>query len=195
MRRSNPKSHRGAINPGADPIGDSTSHPMAPSIYHIRAMLDGLDQVATDMERKWGVGRLRLLVSDFLRAKFDAQKDKLDAAIDSDRETLVRIQVEGMKRAWATLDKTAREAGHQGLSPEVWECVLPSTGEVISIVHTEAEAQHICRACRVFTLAEIGQLIEGLGETVLAAKSIFPGATITAVREPMDWEHGDEMPF
>ena len=32
-----------------------------------------LDQVALGMERKWGAGRLRLLVSDFLRAKFDEQ--------------------------------------------------------------------------------------------------------------------------
>jgi len=168
---------------------------MAPSVYHIRAMLDGLDQVATAMERKWGVGRLRLLVSDFLRAKFDAQKDKLDAAIDTDREAYVRVQVEGMKRAWSALDKSASEAGHQRLSPQVWECLLPTTGEVVAIVHTEAEAQHICRDCRVFTLDEIGQVIEGLGETVLAAKSIFPGAAITAVREPIVWEHGDEMPF
>ena len=65
---------------------DPTLDPLALSEYAIRAIIDGLDQVAVEMERKWGVGRLRLLVSDLLRAKFDAQKDKLDAAIATNQE-------------------------------------------------------------------------------------------------------------
>ena len=175
-----------------DPVID----PGAPSDYAIRAILDGLDQVAVGMERKWGVGRLRLLVSDFLRAKFDAQKDKLDAAINTNREQYVRAQAEGMKRAWAALDRAATEAGASPLLPEVWECLLPSSGEVVSIVRTEAEAHHVCRECRVFTLGEIGRLIEALGETVLEAKRVFPGATVSRIGKPeMDWEKGDDIPF
>ena len=95
---------------------DPTADPLAPSEYAIRAIIDGLDQVAVEMERKWGVGRLRLLVSDLLRAKFDAQKDKLDAAIATNQEHYIRAQAEGMKRAWAALDKAASEAGHRPLS-------------------------------------------------------------------------------
>ncbi|MDA1133256.1 MAG: hypothetical protein O2905_08575, partial [Proteobacteria bacterium] len=72
---------------------------MAPSDYAIRAILDGLDHLALDMERKWGVDRLRLLVADPLRARFDAQKDKLDAAVVANEERYVRAQAEGMKRA------------------------------------------------------------------------------------------------
>jgi hypothetical protein len=34
----------------------------------------------------------------------------------------------------------------------------------------------------VFTLAEIGRLIEGLGSAVLEAKRVFPGAAVTAIR-------------
>src|SRR5512134_156969 len=94
--------------------------PQAPSEYAIRAIIDGLDQVACEMERKWGVGRLRLLVGDLLRAKFDAQKDKLEAAIVTNRETYIRAQAEGMKRAWTALDKAASEAGYAPLSPKVW---------------------------------------------------------------------------
>jgi hypothetical protein len=48
----------------------------------------------------------------------------------------------------------------------------------------------------VFTLAEIGRLIEGLGRIVLEAKQVFPGAAVTAVRPPkIDWQKGDEIPF
>ena len=65
---------------------DPATDPQAPSDYAIGAIIDGLDQVAVEMERKWGVGRLRFLVSDLLRARFDAQKAKLEAAIATNRE-------------------------------------------------------------------------------------------------------------
>jgi len=38
-----------------------------------RSVIDGVDHVAVEMERKWGVGRLRLLVDDDLRQRFDQQ--------------------------------------------------------------------------------------------------------------------------
>ena len=147
---------------------------MSSSAYRIQAMVDGLDQVALAMERKWGVGRLRLLVSDFLRAKFDEQKDRLDAAIRSGEERYVTAQVEGMKRAWAALDRAAHDAGEQPLAPEVWECVLPSTGEVVSFVRTAVEAHHVARECRVFTTDEIAVLIEAVGDGVLDMKTEVP---------------------
>ncbi|MGE0753318.1 MAG: hypothetical protein AB7K64_22315 [Variibacter sp.] len=176
-----------------DPVTDA----MAPSAYRIRSMVDGLDQVACDMERKWGVGRLRLLVSDFLRAKFDEQKDRLDAALRSGEERFVSTQVEGMRRAWTALDRAAHETGASPLAPQVWECVLPSTGEIISLVRSEDEAHHVAREGRVFTVAEVAILIEALGDGVLTIKQKFPGAAVTGIRRkaPVDWERGDEIPF
>ena len=52
-------------------LGSIARDPSAPPELVLRAALDGVDAVATAMERKWGVGRLRLLVSDDLRARFD----------------------------------------------------------------------------------------------------------------------------
>ncbi len=185
MTRARSRSPVAAVDPARDP--------MAPSDYVICAILD---RAAHEMERKWGVGRLRLLVSDLLRAKLGAQKDKLDAAIETNRERCVRAQAEGMKRAWAALDHAATEDGHTPLSPEVWECVLPGSGEVVSITRTEAEAHHVCRECRVFTLDEIAILIEALGETVIEVKRVFPGASVQRIAKPaIDWEKGDELPF
>jgi len=165
--------------------------------YRIQAMVEGLDQVAVTMERKWGVGRLRLLVSDLLRAKFDEQKDRLDQAIADNHEGYVRIHAEGMRRGWEALDRSAREAGASPLAPQVWECVLPDTGEIVSLVRTEAEAHHVACEGRVFTVAEIARLIAGLGDAVLEAKKQFPGAAITAIRRKRaaDWSRGDDVPF
>jgi hypothetical protein len=79
---------------------------------------------------------------------------------------------------------------------------LPS-GEVVAIVRTEAEAQHVCRDCEVYTLAEIGQLIARLGKGIRQVKTFYPGATVAEIRDrespplvttPIP-EGGDEIPF
>jgi hypothetical protein len=49
---------------------------------------------------------------------------------------------------------------------------------------------------RVFSLEEMGWLIEELGPTVLEAKRVFPGAMVTGIRKPeIDWQKGDDLPF
>ena len=40
----------------------------------MKATIDGVDHVACEMEQKWGVGRLRLLVNDNLRQRFDERR-------------------------------------------------------------------------------------------------------------------------
>jgi hypothetical protein len=137
----------------------SASGSLVPSAYRIHALVEHVDQVALAMERKWGIDRLRLLVPAELRAKFDAQKDRLDVAIASNNEDLIRIHAEGMQRAWEALDRAASEVGHGPLVPEVWECKLLETGEIVSLVRTEAEAHLVVQARRVFTVAQIATLI------------------------------------
>jgi hypothetical protein len=178
---------------------DLSRDPMAPSELVIKAILDGVDETARQMERKWGVGRLRLLVPDALRIRFDAQKAKLDAAIAADQGSYIRAQAEGMRRAWLALDRAATEAGAEPIAPEVWECVLPSTGEVVSIVRTQAEAHHVARESEVWTVAEIAVLIERLGDDVRQVKRTFPGSAVIEVRDrdpPVtDWDKGMTCPF
>lgn len=161
-----------------------------------QAALDALDHVAAGMERKWGVGRLRLLVDDGLRVRFDAQKEKLDAAIASGEPAYLLAHAQGMRRAWLALDQTAEAAGAAPLAPEVWECVLPSSGEVVALVRTETEAHHLARDRRVFTVAEVACLIEALGEGLLQVKAAYPGAALAEVRRhPAETEQADVPPL
>ena len=61
----------------------------------------------------------------------------------------------------------------------------------MSLVRTEAEAHHVARECRVFTVAEVAILIETLGDGVLGVKHSFPGATVTGIRRKA--RHGSEL--
>lgn len=179
---------------------------MAPDHYKKRSLTEGLDHLAKQMETKWGVDRLPLLVSDQLRAAFYQQKDLLNEALTSGDLALIDIQVGGMKRAWEALDQAATQSGQPILSADIWEVKLPVSGRVVAFVKTSAEAQAIARPdLETWTVSEIAQLIDGMDENVRAVKQLFPGAEVTAItkketpsqtdEKPFDWSKGDEIPF
>lgn len=158
--------------------------------------LETLDHVAAEMERLWGIGRLRLLVSDFLRLKFDAQAEKLNTAIEQNTPEFISIQAEGMRKAWLALDKAAREAGHRPLDPNVWEAFLPTAGIAVAIVRTEAEAHAVAKDRIVFTVVEIGQWLEKIPEAVDQVKRKHPGVLLSLNKpKAFDWKKGDSIPF
>lgn len=170
----------------------------APADPIYQGSIDALDADASAFERKWGIGRLRLIVGDILRTKFDAQRVKLDRALQADDSDAIVTHADAMRRAWAALDKAATDARQVPLAPEVWECLLPSTGELVAIVRTEAEAHHATHHQRTYTLAEIATLLDGLPDAVHALKAMFPGAKVVEVRktaDDFDWKRGDEIPF
>src|SRR3712207_2542828 len=163
-----------------------------------RSMIDGVDELAHRMERKWGVDRLRLLVSDDLRHRFDRQRFKLNAAITSGDHDALATECARMRKALETLDAAAEAIGAEPIAPEVWEVALPD-GTVAAVVRTTADAHHVVgdgRLKRVYTLAEVANLIHACPE-VIKAKDTFPGAEVVAVRSRPDPLEGldDEIPF
>jgi hypothetical protein len=150
-----------------------------------RAELDGLDFLAANMEAKWGIGRLRLLVSTELREKFDRQRLKLAMAIRQGGLEDVKREAPRMAAAWRALDRAATEAGAANIDPDVIEIALPS-GMVCAIVRDLADARAVQatadgRRMVVHSHDEIGRLIAGL-PGLIQAKVSFPGASVEAVR-------------
>lgn len=171
-----------------------------------RSHIDAADQACVDMGRKWGEGRLRLVISTELREKFDRQWMLFNEAIKFGDLEAVKIQSARMVRAWAAADREATGLGVQPLSPEVWETTTPD-GEVLAIVKTRDEASKVIaegRAVRVVTLDEIGNLLGKHFGQVLNVLAAFEGARVVAIREPAPinlvdaFDHrggGDELSF
>lgn len=159
---------------------------MSVALYdEIRAHLDGVDHVAREMEAKWGVGRLRLLVATDMRVRFDTQARLLDEAVRDVDLGGVRQHAPAMLRAWQALDALATQAGAAPLSPDWWETATDD-GEVIAITRTSAEAAAIVRenrAMQVWTLDEIGRVLGNIPGLLPEAKRVWPGATVVAIRE------------
>ena len=155
---------------------------------YARSFIDGVDKLAIDMERKWGVDRLRLLVGQELRNKFDNQRLKFNHALNHGDLEEVKLQTKRMANAWHALDRAAAEAGEEPISTDVWEYTL-ADGSVLAVVrddeavrHLKAEGRHVM----VYGLAEIAMLINGYGEALQAVKKEFPGAQVTKVTRPDD---------
>jgi len=130
-----------------------------------RAALDEADALAIELERKWGCGRLRLVVPPELRARFDRQRWKLlQAQWHGGLDDVVR-EAGRMARAWRALDAAAEAAGASPLSPEVWELALPD-GLVVALTRSRAEAHHVAddpRFVVTYTLDDVARLIEQHG--------------------------------
>ena len=156
-----------------------------------RAALDGVEQLAIDMANKWGVGRLRLLVNDELRERFDRQRYKLAAAIQGGDLASVKEEAARMARAWHTLDCTAMDAGAQPLAPDIWEATLDD-GTVLAIVREPWDAGTLRpegRKVVVYTLDEVAKILSGYADFT-RIKIQWPGAEVTVVRhhvpDPLD---------
>jgi hypothetical protein len=148
-----------------------------------QAEVDDLDLVAIEMERKWGAGRLRLLVDTVLREKFDRQRYLVNQALWHGQLEDVITQARRMVKAWQALDKAAEAAGRAQLDTQVWEVALPD-GAVAAIVRDPHQAGKVAaenRQVRVYTLEEIGHLIHNFPE-LSKAKIVFPGASVEKVR-------------
>lgn len=196
-----------AVRPMADERSWARTHGT-----HIagRAYVDGADQTAAEMEAKWGVDRLRLLVGPELREKFDRQRYLFNQAIWHGELEQVRTEANRMVNAWLALDRAATAAGKQALSPQVWEVPVSDPGMaddptraayVVAIVPDDATAHHVITEGRkvvVYTLEEIGRFL-ALYPDIAKAKQVFPGATVTAVRrsvnDPLSSVHDTSAPL
>lgn len=160
----------------APPLGGLS----ATDFLSIEADIARHDHVAAAMERKWGVGRLPLLVDAEWRDRFVTQRRRLNDAVWRGDVANARQEAAAMERGWIKLDELATAAGHLPLDPVVWETITPD-GEVVAIVRTNAEAAAVTRdgrAMQVWTLAEIGKVIGHYAETAGAVKAHFPGAVV-----------------
>ena len=149
----------------------------------VGALLTGLDLTAREIERKWGAERLRLLVSDDLREKFDRQKYLLRQAQYEGTVADVEEQVRRMRNAYAALDKAATAAGMDAIDPAVWEGTLEN-GKVVAIVRDERDVQLVAskieRGVIVWSMADVLRLIEAQS-FANDIKEKFPGSKITAI--------------
>ena len=158
-----------------------------------RSYIDGAQALQIEIEKKWGADRVRLLVSQELREKFDRQRYLLKQAIEFGPLESVRREAERMRTALYALDGAAKAAGASPLDAEIMEIALDS-GTVLAIVGDPDDARRAFarsdgRRMIVYTLEEVAKILSNYA-SVNATKRVWPGATVTKVTrhvpDPLD---------
>jgi len=159
------------------------------------------DKTVTEYERRWGIDRLPELVPPELRERFLLQCDRLNEAIATHDVDEVRRLVPVSGRAYAALEKAAREAGHEELTGEAWEAAMPDGG-VLCVTRNVHEAVKVSRerpGAIVWSVEEVARVVGSYeaAKAVTFAKKAFPGAIVEGREDkvPTCEELDDEIPF
>lgn len=177
----------------------------------ITDLLKPLDQVARNMERKWGIGTLPNLVPHALAERFAKAQVNLNAAIQANNVALVKEKAANLKLGWELLDQAAVKQGHRPQDrqqPLVWYHRGPHNQNYAFVREQqdlEAVDQGDCECA--WTLDEICRIIEWYRnqqnmDKVIYIKKTFPLSEVNEIRDqpiPNDWDahapKSDDIPF
>ena len=185
------------LAPASDPI------PNANEIWHALAPLD---EVARQMEQKWGIERLPRLASEASAMKFGRAREYLDVLLERNDDgegdvEKIAAAAANLRKGWLALDAEATSAGATTFDPIGWSMMVD--GHPCVIVRDPAAAGHIQAQDQnrtVYTLDEIANIVSAFRRTkawagVEEAKAAFPGATVSVGPPKSDLFEDDEIPF
>ena len=165
---------------------------VTPGLYIAgKEALDAADQLGVEMDRKWGVGRLRLLVNGPMREKFDRQRYLMAQARWEGTLEDVKRESARMVTAYTALDNAAKGSGAAPVDDSIWEVGIPNgilEESVLAIVKNDeamAKVRTEGRNVILITLDEVARYI-GLDGALLEIKKTFPGAQIKRAESPRD---------
>jgi len=157
------------------------------SVRSPASCLEYLDRIAAEMELVWG-GVLENHVAPELKAKFEAQQQKLDDAIASGDDELIAKRASAMARAWRALDAAARADGIKPADEALW-IGKRRDGQLVCIYTSAAQfgvlPDHMPRFY-------IDELVNMIPTAALEAKEVWPDATIEGINKR---DLDDEIPF
>ena len=168
------------------------------AVEKIRAALLVHDKTVSDYESRWGVDRLPDLVEPELRARFELQCDKLNKAIRESNVDEVEKLVAVSCRAYAALEKAAKEAGAKELTGEAWEAAIPSGG-VLCVTKSDYEAVKVAKErpdAVVWSVEEVARVIDAYDASKLMSlvKAKMPDAIFSGV-QAKGGDLNDDVPF
>ena len=151
-------------------------------ISDMQVIIKCVDQRGRDMDERWGIGRLPMLVPIEWAERFHAQHKLFNTAVWEFDLRLVRQHGEAMLRAYEKLDELAREGKGEPLPVEQWEFETEQ-GLVILVrdLRDTGRAQRHGREAQVWALDEVANVIR-CHPILAAAKDAFPGAQVVSVR-------------
>lgn len=150
--------------------------------------LQPLDEVASQMDSKWGADRLPRLVSVKTATRFGSALNRLNNAIDSDDHKEVEKRAKILILGWRAMDAEAEEMGAAPVDPKPLASWRDDDGNPYALFQDTAEAIAYSKSedgdgVRVITLKEVSRIV-GYFESktpVSEVRGVFGGAEIITI--------------
>jgi len=160
--------------------------------------LGPVDQMANQMDQKWGIDRLPELVSVELAQKYGRQMSMMNEAVAENDVERTRKKAEQVIKGMIAMDAEAERTGAQKASSDVWE--VDVDGELFGIMKDGRAWKQIKEQrpeLELLTLREVALAYKWfrenwMGELEKAAKQSFPGAEMTDIQAKT---FDDPIPF
>jgi len=144
------------------------------------------DAAVRAMDKRWGIDRLPELVSTESAAKWGKAMAGLNGAIDAHDPDKVKFWVEVSLRGLTAMDAEAVSLGRPVSDPMIWEYQYEGTTFGIIEDGREWPAAYANRpGIAIHTMREVAIALHAQRSGIVnAAKLAFPGAEVTAIRNP-----------
>lgn len=169
------------------------SDQLKPEQLEINVWIYRLDEVSREVEARWGIDRLRHLVSPETQVKWERHVSKLDQAIQDGDLAAVRDLAQGAIRGYKKLEDEAVSLHQNKNRPDVWDVHSPA-GVHYRICKTVADAQLWAHQQNVncYTLQEIAHILDGKQLTVMHP---VKNEKVNTKPDPFDFKKGDSLEF
>ena len=153
------------------------------------------DKACTKMDLRWGVNVLPELVSVESAAKWGKALAGLNGAMDAHDPDKVKFWVEVCLRGLTAMDAEATAAGHQPADPMIWEYEFEGvTYGIIEDGRQWPAAYRKRKGLLMFNMREVAIALDAhRNALVRQVKESFPGAEITAIRQPKNDSLDDDL--
>jgi len=158
-----------------------------------------LDNLARQMDARWGVDRLVGLVPPAIAERYGAAIAHLHSVYDAEDPAQTAAAAANCMRGLQAMDAAATAAGHQPADPRVW--MIEADGHRYGFVEDAALvaiAERNNPGVKIVTLRQAANSLAITQNAVVVAAVVnFPGATVTAIRPrtQLEEEIGDEIPW
>jgi hypothetical protein len=155
----------------------------------------GLTRAMEQMDKKWGYGVLVGLTGPETIAKWGKAVAGLYAAEDEKDAGRVAGWAEVCVRGLALMDAEATEAGHKPADPHIWEYEFEGvTYGIIEDGRQWPAAYRKRKGLVMFNMREVAIALDAhRNDLVRKVKDGFPGAEITAIRQPTNDSLDDDL--
>ena len=175
----------------------------APAMYsdarrnEVSAAVNSVDEVARNLEQKWGIGKLERLAPPKLAVAFARATENFNAACEGDDLKYLIAKCDNLIDGWKALEATAIKNGHNPTDVDVWFAVAPPDQGSYSfaLVKHPADLASVSKedAERAYSMDEVIRIINDWeSRMVKEVKEHFPKSHITKIETK---EFNDEIPF